>query len=126
MYRRLQLGEKIEVGDEFYSWNEEKGQNDWIQLQEGDVGTEYVHRYLVPVRREITEKRRIDLYVEFKGDSSVGILSQFWKILNVGEELIDNKHREEVREAFKNAFETLINEPVKVSFTDELMLDNES
>ena len=130
MYRRLEIGEKIEVGDEVFLWNEENQRDEWIVLKENDILINDHVRSMnsdlhVPIRRFIKDKKRIDLYIEFPGDPSVGILSCFWEILNVGEEIQDKEHREEVRTSFKKAFEILIGDIVRVHFTDEIDYETE-
>ena len=122
MYRRLEIGEKIEGDDEFFSWNEATEQNEWMNIEEDKIG-EYVDEYFVPIRRKVIMKKAVSLCIEFSGENSDEFFHD-WYIPNIGEELIDKEHREEVRHAFKVAFEVLMKDSVRVMFTDEIEHEN--
>jgi hypothetical protein len=53
------------------------------------------------------------------GDPSVGIQSLMWSVGDLG--TLDDypEQREEVRQAFLNAFSLVAGEPVRVTFSDE-------
>lgn len=63
----------------------------------------------------------VSLIILFAGDESVGISPASWEIQAIGE-LDDHEHRQEVREAFRDAFGVLLGEQVTVYFSDELDL----
>lgn len=60
---------------------------------------------------------KVDMIVYDPGDPSVGIFSSEWIIKDV--EIEDKEHREEIRSAFNEAFETLSSGGHKIIFSDE-------
>lgn len=53
-YRNLVLGEKLQVGDEAYTWADlDCTRLGWIEIDKNNVGEIYNPAYMVPVRRPI-------------------------------------------------------------------------
>ena len=60
----------------------------------------------------------LTLIVEFPGERSTGIPSATWEIDNISVE--DDEHREQIRKAFKEAFDCQTGGGHRILFSDEI------
>jgi hypothetical protein len=59
----------------------------------------------------------LSAFIAAPGDPSAGIPSASWVVEDLA--IDDAEHREIAREALRVAFETIIGDPVRVTFSDE-------
>ena len=67
--------------------------------------------------------KNISLFAHAPGDPSVGIQSSSWSVSDLGDLDDYEGQREDVRKAFADAFELIVGEKVRVTFSDEFSAD---